>query len=110
MHQTVEEKRLALIEFEINNGKNIGTPENVILINIKSWISKQPDKIQYWYERIFAKTYTMEDVMKIKSDLDVVRLPRNIVCDNKETLYALLKKLQQCHLGYSTDHKTKVTL
>lgn len=110
MHHTVEEKRLALIEFEVNNGKAIGTPVNIILINIQSWLSKDPDRIEYWYVKIFKKVYTMEDVEKIKTDLDVMLLPKEITCDNKRTLDALLYKIHQCHLTYSTDNKTQIKL
>ena len=50
---------------------------------------------------VIEKLYTKNDLACIKTDLDVLRLPRKIWCDSKETLDSIADKLRQCHIGYS---------
>jgi len=50
---------------------------------------------------IIDKMYTKNEALNLRTDLDVLRLPRRIWCDSEETLDIIAGKLQECHLGYS---------
>ena len=54
---------------------------------------------------VINKIYTQEDCDKIKTDLDVMYLPKRIWCDSSETLSRICKRLSECHIGTSCNNK-----
>lgn len=48
------------------------------------------------------KMYTMEDAQNLKTDLDVLHLPRTILCDSKETKELIMKRLAEMHISAFT--------
>lgn len=50
-------------------------------------------------EKSGNKIFTMLDAINLKTDIDVLALPKRIYCDEKETLHMIQKKLSDCHIG-----------
>lgn len=53
---------------------------------------------------IINKIYTIIDAKELKSDIDVLLLPKRVWCDSKETLSLICGKLAECHIGTSINY------
>lgn len=45
------------------------------------------------------KIYTMRDALSIKTDIDVMNLPRRVYFDCAETMLSIMSKFGQCHVS-----------
>lgn len=53
------------------------------------------------FVEVIHKVYTEEDADKLKSDIEVLSLPKRIYCDSEHTLNIIANKLAQCHIKTS---------
>lgn len=54
---------------------------------------------------LIDKVYTYEDAKKLRTDIDMLHLPRRVFCDTKETLYIIAGKFAECHIGTSINYE-----
>ncbi len=60
-------------------------------------------------EELIEKGYvfkTYQDIQKCKSDIEVLSLPRKLICEDEDTYYLTLEKLSQCHIGTVSTKET----
>ena len=60
-----------------------------------------------WESSIKYKIYTMKDALNIKTDIDVLSLPKQIYFDRAETMIRIMSKLSKCHISAFINHDDK---